>query len=610
MKKKILFMQCLSLAVLALGLGSCAEENVSKDGNDGHREGKYKMGGYISEDAKREAEAHVASARTRMTGVYGKLSDGVKIGIRFFFDEDEDKQYNGTTSYPLWVNYGTDVSPIWRVFPKSGATMQVEDTDPITGGVVRATWEGDTKLEKPEYKVRYGSSASGGYCTIQNLQQQLVPGKATHLRQYGDYATATAEDNGLYYNFTLKHHSAYITFMPYAAAGDSHDALASCKLLRVKIYSDKQMYGNFPVNDEGYNITSWSSGNKNTGITLMCTQNIQAPTTGTSTANIPISASKAAAVDNGAIMVLAPGTYNNVNIEYLLWDPVTCTYGKFNKKIASLTLNPGKDRPIYSALSCEDYTSEFFNTYHMWGAKKTYWFGYLPYHNWTAEGNMLPPGASSILPNSGSDRYYSNVIVSPPKPIGAPDGSLDKDAPTVNLLQYYVSNGNPRIDPAPFTYDGHLFNGRIWIKKASKIATEVSRSTAQMMAQYGGTDYSSSSSSYLVWKSFQDKWSDIPAGSRNEYFFVLPLGGYINGSLIGMIPKNGTAYGEYWASTPFAGSNNIAWMMHCIFYYDTEGQFYSAYWWPNSTYSSSDSPFGGKQAMRDIALPKWADTSY
>ena len=34
MKKKILFMQCLSLAVLALGLGSCAEENVSKDGND------------------------------------------------------------------------------------------------------------------------------------------------------------------------------------------------------------------------------------------------------------------------------------------------------------------------------------------------------------------------------------------------------------------------------------------------------------------------------------------------------------------------------------------------------------------------------------------------
>ena len=131
-----------------------------------------------------------------------------------------------------------------------------------------------------------------------------------------------------------------------------------------------------------------------------------------------------------------------------------------------------------------------------------------------------------------------------------------------------------------------------------------------MMAQYGGTDYSSSSSSYLVWKSFQDKWSDIPAGSRNEYFFVLPLGGYINGSLIGMIPKNGTAYGEYWASTPFAGSNNIAWMMHCIFYYDAEGQFYSAYWWPNSTYSSSDSPFGGKQAMRDIALPKWADTSY
>ena len=82
MKKKILFMQCLSLAVLALGLGSCAEENVSKDGNDGHREGKYKMGGYISEDAKREAEAHVASARTRMTGVYGKLSDGVKTGIR------------------------------------------------------------------------------------------------------------------------------------------------------------------------------------------------------------------------------------------------------------------------------------------------------------------------------------------------------------------------------------------------------------------------------------------------------------------------------------------------------------------------------------------------
>lgn len=601
MKKKILFMQCLSLAVLALGLGSCAEENVSKDGNDGHREGKYKMGGYISEDAKREAEAHVASARTRMTGVYGKLSDGVKTGIRFFFDEDEDKQYNGTSNYPLLVNYGTDVSPNWRYFPKSGATMQVEDTDPITGGVIRATWEGDTKLEKPEYKVRYGSSASGGYCSIRNLQQQLVPGKATHLRQYGDYATATAEDNGLYYNFTLKHHSAYITFMPYAAAGDSHDALASCKLLRVKIYSDQQMYGNFPVNDEGFNITSWGSGGLNTGITLWCISDnyISASSRTDYTANFPISANKAAAADKGAIMVLAPGTYNNVTIEYLLWDPVIKTFGTFKKKIASLTLNSGKNKPIYSALSCKDYTAQFFNTYHMWGAKETYWNGFTPYHNWSQNGNLFPSGGSGV-PTSG-DRYYSNVNGNISGAVDAPVGSLDRDAPTVMLLHWYTYKGDPRHDPEPFTYDGHLFNGRLWFKKATYIsgASPTTPAESSYNDQYTGGYFRESNSK---------PWSEVAETSRNQYFYILPLGGYYAGSLY-MVPQfSGNNFRfAYWTSTALYNSTDVAWTLQAQCSYDNEGNLSGVYMWPDSTYPYMliPNPPSPDYCYRTYGLPKW-----
>lgn len=559
--KKQLLMQLFAVGILALSFGACAsEDNAGKDNGNDNKEIKPAEGkglrGYIDSTAWR------ASAPTRMTGYYmtDLTGDGSGLsGIRFFWDTDED-----TNPY-LYVNTGTDASPYWNSFN----TMDILNKD-SKNRITAATWHGTT-LTKDSYKIRYGNHASSNYTEIEDDQYQYQPGQASHLRAFGDYATATAEDNGMWYDFVLKHHSAYITFMPYAGAGDSHDALASCKLLRVIISSDQTMSStSFPVNDDGFNIVTWPTGGRNY-INLVCAQRLDYPNNGSPTAQFNIPASKADAKDNGAIMVLAPGTYTNVKIKYLVWDPVVNNSHTFTTTIASLTLNPGKNKPIYSELKCKDYTSEFFNTYHMWGAKAVYWNTGIggPYHNWKPEGNKMDDGTPSyVLPQTGQTRYYSDVNGNAKGHVDAPDGSLDADAPTANLMEAYCRMPH-YWDPEPFTYDGHLFSGRMWFLKKSFIASLYGMSPEDLSTVHGTgkpttTDYVTYDGSYSINGITATPWSTLPAAQKANYFFVLPLGGYNqSGTLVGMTSNhyNGTIAGGYWTSTARANRTDYSWVM-------------------------------------------------
>ena len=609
MKNKQLIIQLFALGALILNFCACAEDSVDK-GNENNNNGGVKpiqgseFRGYIDSIAWHEGEKEslVASAHTRMTGFYGKLKDNVRKGIRFYFDQTEDNQYTSAGNYPLFVNLGTDASPVWQYYPNSG-TMTVLETDPVTNGVTKASWVGSQKLNKEKYKIRYGRYANSNQSLIQTPQVQLEPGKASNLRQYGDYATADAEDNGEYYAFVLKHHSAYITFFPYAGAGDSQTALMNCKLLKVRITSDQNMGSvSFPVNDAGYNITSWPTWGQKY-IDLNCTDNINQP----STVNYSIKGNKADAENaGGAIMVLAPGTYTNVKIEYVLWDPAVDTYAVFTKTTPSMTLASGKNFQVFSSLICKDYTSQYFNTYHMWGATDYYWNASRPApHNWNKTGNV---GASSNVPQIGSPSYYNAVNANAQGTVDAPAGSLDYNAPTVNLYAWYIEKGDPRYDNYPFTYDGHLFNGRLWFKRASVIASENGTTVAQMSAASSMYNDISISSSSWLYNVFPPSWSEVQESERHKYFFILPLGGYINGSLTGMTRGSNSSqyiFTAYWSSTAYYNSTNVSWaiMANLRYNYSTMS-LNSANLWLNSTYGSSDA-LGSTRSYRYTGLPKW-----
>lgn len=533
------YLTVLASFVLALGLYGCSGENSPVDpvnpdnGGTEKPEAKGKQfRGFIDSTAMR------ASTASRTFGVYGELDPLThKTGIRFYWDEEEDKDS------PYLYIWDTKVSS-WRWF----STRDVLERDP-QNRILSAAWTlGGATLDQETYKLRYGNRAYNNEAYFYSDQEQLVPGQANKLRYYGDCGTAIAEDNGLYYDFTLKHSAAFITFMPYAGGAvtdESHKVLVNCKLWRVRISSD-QFMGNtgqyFKFNDNGIDQSQWPTGGQKY-IQVQCAKD----NSGTITANYGIPSTKNAAKTNGAIIVLAPGTYTNVNIEYTVYDPVVKSSAIFTKKIPTLTLNPGKNLPIYSALTCKDYSSQF-GLYHMWGAKDYYWNSVFPAaHNWGQFG--IP--AQANFPSTGQLRYFDNVDGANAGAVDAPSGTLDATAPTANLLHWYMTKGDPRWDPEPFTYDGHLFTGRVWFLKKSVIAPLYGLSEADLSTQIlGGSNINNSGYASVT----PQPWDLVPEAQRSNYFYVVPLGYYENGQLK-MLESTSYGYSYFWSSTAYSYSS-------------------------------------------------------
>ena len=626
--KKHLFTSWLAVGVLALGFAACASEDNAGKGEPKKTDtiplamGKP-LRGFIDSTVYKTSLASPAK-QSRMTGIYGNISSG-GTGIKFFFDKDEDYVDGvGSSGYGyLYVNMGTDATPDWQLFGQNGTYSEGGNNIPYTqsietdadGNVVTAlfhTRNTSKHLTNESYKIRYGYNSyhiqNNSVVAIQTNQYQKNPGKATRLAYYGDYATATAEDNGLYYDFVLNHRSAYITFMPYAGTGASHDALAQCKLWKVRISSDQSMAGvNFPVNDDGFNVQTWpTSGNKY--IDLFCQGDGSAPST-SSTLNYNIATSEAAAKTNGAIMVLAPGTYTNLTVEYYVYDKVVNNLHVFTRKLPSpLTLKPGKNLPIFTELKCKDYTTEYFTNYHMWGANAVYWNTGIggPYHNWQPSGNNMDSGTPSyVIPQVGQQRYFSKVNGNAAGDVDAPAGSLDRDAPTANLMEAYATQPH-YWDDEPFTYDGHLFSGRMWFLKKSFIANLYGMSESDLSTVNGSTkptktNYVTYSGSYSIWNSTAGNWAELPAAQKANYFYVLPLGGYSNGILYGMTSNISNGYTEagYWTSTALVNDTDHSWALVIEFDYSNY-KMTGASTWIFSAYTRRF--FTGS---RGIGYPKW-----
>ena len=632
--KKHLFTSWLAVGVLALGFAACASEDNAGKGEPKKTDtiplamGKP-LRGFIDSTVYRTSLASPAK-QSRMTGIYGNISSG-GTGIKFFFDKDEDyvdgtgSSYNGR----LRVNMGTDATPNWIQFGSNGNYTESGVSQPYTqsietdadGNVLSALFHSTNSsyhLTKDSYKVRYGYSYvsaynnnTQNYVNIAVNQYQQTPGKAMRLAQYGDYATATAEDNGLYYDFVLNHRSAYITFMPYAAAGASHDALTQCKLWKVRISSDQSMASvNFPVNDDGFNIATWPTGGYKY-IDLFC--NDGSSLSPSLTLNYNLATSETAAKTNGAIMVLAPGTYTNVKIQYWVYDKVVNNVVVFTQEIPTLKLNAGKNRPIYHPITCKVENS---TEYHEWGAKGPYWNTINPEPN-----NWSPNGVSGTgYPQNGSLGYMSNVNALNAGVVDAPTGSIDAtSSPTANMMHWYVMHGDARYDSSPFVYRGHLFMGRIWFLKASAMTATYGKSVTEMSAQAllsNGTyadisDFAKKNSDTYT----MSNWADVLPSARSNYFYILPLGYYYNGQLYSMssIANTGWRYHYYWTNTafPYVYASHSAQYYNTYYAYNLQIQYYInsndyTYYISQGSVAISYGIYNVSSTYpREVGCPKW-----
>ena len=168
-------------------------------------------------------------------------------------------------------------------------------------------------------------------------------------------------------------------------------------------------------------------------------------------------------------MVIAPGTYNTLTIEYSLHDNITNVSGIITKTYNNIILTAGKNKRVASDLQVPDY-SPWFDKFYMWDAIHPYWYGK------TLPSVLISFGdySSYGLPteSDGTGRWHSTINKGPGV-IHTASNSC-KNAPNVNEMQYYVYYGKPYYDEKTlWAFRGHLYRVGLWIKKQAVIYNDL-----------------------------------------------------------------------------------------------------------------------------------------
>ena len=500
MNKKSFYFGGLLLA--ALVLGSCANDDTATD----KRAGKdtSKTGTVFSSE---EEPATRTSATYTGSGLdfYWTASD--KIWVK-----DDNGNYNQSAD--------DDINTHIAAVPGSTTTDKAKFW-------VNGSYTGTT------HKVRYtGKNGTKDKVTIKASQTQNTPNDAAHIADDGDFGVADATGSGSY-NFTLNHKAAYVTFMPYTAQG----VIAGAKLQKIRIYTDNssdQLAGTFDLADNG----TLSNGTTTSNSVELIVNNFSIPSVSTY-------------ATNAATMVVNPGTYSNLTIEYTLHDAVTNVTGVIEKTYPSVTFDAGKNTPVRADLKVKIYPA---NDYYMWDAQQHYWAGYeweganpkQPTLNGQQNSTDAPqstPTTSAHTPRDFNDILGYNDPTGTAPAVSASHSAVN--APNVNEILWYAEKGNPHWDNKHlWATMGHLYVGGMWFKKQNVIATENSKTILQLKEKSpNGIDYTRSYyTSSLTYNSIlQGQPTNI-----NDYFYLPALGGYFSG-------KFTMGFGVYWSST--AGSN-------------------------------------------------------
>ena len=381
------------------------------------------------------------------------------------------------------------------------------------------------------YKVRYtGKNGVQDKVTIKASQTQSTPNDAAHIAEDGDFGIADATGSGKY-TFTLNHKAAYVTFMPYNANG----VIPGAKIQKIRIYTNNtsdQLAGTFDLADNG----TLSNGTTTSNSVELNVNDFTIPSAYSYTTN-------------GATMVLNPGTYSNVTIEYTLHDAGTNVTGTVKKTYPSVTFDAGKNTPVRSDLKIKVYHG---NEYYMWDAVDPYWKGY-EWNNPNTALRFQPivNGQSdpTHIPQSGTSRNYNDIAS------GTASHSA-KDCPNSNELCWYAEKGEPYWDNTTLwvTMD-HLYVGGMWFLKQSVIASKNGKNVSDLkLAAPNGTDYNTTTFYPDAGYTNNSVPTGIPS-NLNDYFYLPTLGVYNNAPPYVFLGSG--IIGDFWSSTTSGNMDKV-----------------------------------------------------
>ena len=323
------------------------------------------------------------------------------------------------------------------------------------------------RLTEDSYLVRYtGAKDEGLYdkVTIPSKQPKLaIQNDPYYFFIHGDCGVAVARKDKLTgrYKFQLEHKAAYIGIAPHS----SNYTMVKFKyepkfeVKSIKVTADQAICGTFNFNDDGIDLTSRPATTE---------QNKSITTSGCYIPNEEIEKLPVSWLENASVIVLAPGTYGTVKVEYVVGNDV---------------------HPDVTV------TREYKNV--TFTAGKVKW----------------------MRPDFRAEQYK--------EPEKALDSNI-KDCPNINELRWYIEKGDPHWGKY-FYREGGLIpaNGStrfcpgIWIKKLSVIAKENGKTVEQLKATApDGVDYTKGGRGE---KTITDLPSDLP-NNMGDYFFLPALG--------------------------------------------------------------------------------------
>ena len=257
-------------------------------------------------------------------------------------------------------------------------------------------------------------------------------------------------------------------------------------------------------------------------------------------------------IKNAAIMVVKPGTYSNVTIEYTLHDAVTNVSGTIKRTYPSVTFDAGKNTPVRTDMRIKVYHG---NEYYMWDAVDPYWKGYewnnpntalrfQPIVSGQSDPTHAPQSTKTV--SGGTSRDFNNITS------GTASHSA-KDCPNLNELCWYAEKGEPYWDNTSLwvTMD-HLYVGGMWFLKQSAIASKNGKNVSDLkLAAPNGTDYTTI-------HTLDYTNNSVPTGipsNLSDYFYLPTLGVYNSTP-----PKDFLGpgiIGDFWPSTPSGNSVHV-----------------------------------------------------
>ena len=451
------------------------------------------------------------SAKTRTGAKYVTIPSGLD-GLLFYWNSGDQ----------IWIDKNND-----------GVYVKNDGSDIQSGSKLEdANFFFNDQLNATSYKVRYtgNNSSAANEVTFAETQIQTAPNDASNIGKYGDcgvaVATKTAQGK---YQFTLQHKAAYMVLSPYSTYGFS----SSVGVVAVYVTASKPISGKFAFDDNG--VGEAKTGAKNTIAWFYKQELLGRKHISSFNSNfrdqqnmLPLPTA-ADVTQNGIIITMPAGTYEDLTIEYGLIDNATGGYGYYKQTFKNKTLVAGENRVLSRDIKLD---TEFDpNEYYAWDAVQDeyYWKGAT---NKLRVGRNMPSESTGYATSSADPRFQNEI------PGGSTSNVADNAATrgaTVafnhNEALWLILNGEAKWDEwKMYVMNKHLYNGGIWIKTLKQIALERRVTVESLKEGFLGMDFRkcACTNNPHAKRTFNDADANYerPAKADRSKYMFMPAAGY------------------------------------------------------------------------------------